>query len=228
MAEAQARLLILDDDPSLRRSLTQGLSEVGYHCLDAGSAEEAEVLAEQSPGADLYLVDVMLPGESGWEFVRRRRARGDQAGILFLTARDAVAERVQGLALGADDYLIKPFDFSELLARVAAVLRRKVSAGKLRSGDLTLDPLERRVENAGKRVELSPREFELLHMLLKGRGHTLTRSELLKKVWDIDFDPGTNTVDVHIARLRRRLGGETAKQLRTVVGEGYRWEDRES
>lgn len=225
MAEPQARLLILDDDPRLRRSLTQGLSEVGYVCLDAGSAEEADRLAEQPPGADLYLVDVMLPGESGWEFVQRRRALGDQAGILFLTARDAVEERVHGLALGADDYLIKPFDFSELLARVAAVLRRKAGSGKLRSGPLTMDPLERRAEAGGKRIELSPREFELLHTLLRSRGQTLSRSELLHKVWDIDFDPGTNTVDVHIARLRRRLGGELAKQLRTIVGEGYRWEE---
>jgi DNA-binding response OmpR family regulator len=157
--------------------------------------------------------------------VAARREQGDMAGILFLTARDAVDERVHGLALGADDYLIKPFDFSELLARVAAVLRRRASTGRLRSGELVLDPLERRVEAGGRRVDLSPREFELLHTLLKGRGQTLTRSELLRRVWDIDFDPGTNTVDVHVARVRRRLGAELAKRLRTVVGEGYRWED---
>ena len=225
MSESKSRLLIVDDDPRLRRSLVQGLSEAGYDCLDAASAEEAQQLAARTPGLDLYLVDVMLPGASGWDFVAARREQGDTAGILFLTARDAVDERVHGLALGADDYLIKPFDFSELLARVAAVLRRRASTGRLRSGELVLDPLERRVEAGGRRVDLSPREFELLHTLLKGRGQTLTRSELLRRVWDIDFDPGTNTVDVHVARLRRRLGAELAKRLRTVVGEGYRWED---
>jgi two-component system OmpR family response regulator len=225
MSDNKSRLLIVDDDPRLRRSLVQGLSEAGYECLDAGSAEEAQALAASAAGLDLYLVDVMLPGASGWDFVAARRAQGDSAGILFLTARDAVDERVHGLALGADDYLIKPFDFSELLARVAAVLRRRASTGRLRSGELVLDPLERRVESAGRRLELSPREFELLHTLLKGSGHTFTRSELLRRVWDIDFDPGTNTVDVHVARLRRRLGAELAKRLRTVVGEGYRWED---
>lgn len=182
----------------------------------------AQLLEERGLGAfDLLLLDVMLPGSSGWDVLDGMRQSGDPTPVIFLTARSTVEERVKGLSLGADDYIIKPFEFSELLARIEAVRRRNTRPSVLAVGSLILD-LERRVaECRGVRIEMSPREFDLLLVLARAKGRVLTRAELLEKVWGMSFDPGTNVVNVVVARLRRRLEGWAPQLIRTVVGEGY-------
>ena len=216
------RILILDDDPELRATLARGLGEAGYECEAVESAAAARAAISRASDMALILVDVMMPDEDGWQFVQRLRSFGDDTPVIYLTARDAVSERVRGLRLGADDYLIKPFDFSELLARIDAVLRRRRAGRQLRVGKLEIDTERRHVDLEGRRLELSPREYELLDALARARGRVMTRAELLEDVWGIDFETGTNTVDVHVARLRKRLGKDHARLLQTVVGEGYR------
>ena len=216
-------LLLVDDDPKFRGYMQKGLEESGMSIETAGSGEEATSLLERrGVGAfDLLLLDVMMPGTSGWDVLERLRRRGDHTPVIFLTARSAVEERVKGLQLGADDYVIKPFEFSELLARIEAVRRRETRASILAVGPLRLDLEHRAVECRGVRIEMSPREFELLLTLARARGRVLTRTELLKQVWSMDFDPGTNVVNVLVARLRRRLDAWAPGLIRTVVGEGY-------
>jgi two-component system, OmpR family, copper resistance phosphate regulon response regulator CusR len=214
--------LVVDDDPRLRDLLVRGLTDAGYDCAAATGPSQARERLARDAAPDLMLVDVMMPDEDGWTFLERLRRTGNTTPAIFLTARDSVPERVKGLELGADDYLIKPFDFQELLARVSAVLRRRAGPRELRVGDLALDLDQRHVELAGKRIELSPREYELLLALARRAGRVCTRAELLSEVWDIEFEPGTNTVDVHVARLRKRLGPRDAARLETVHGEGYR------
>jgi two-component system copper resistance phosphate regulon response regulator CusR len=189
----------------------------------AASGEEASRLLEaRGPGSfDLLLLDVMLPKSSGWDVLENLRGRGDPTPVIFLTARSAVEERVKGLTLGADDYVIKPFEFSELLARIAAVQRRQAKASTLVVGPLSLDLEHRAVACRGVRIEMSPREFELLLTLARARGRVLSRNELLAKVWGVEFDPGTNVVNVLVARLRRRLDAWAPNLIQTVVGEGY-------
>ena len=221
------KILLVDDDPKFRRLMQAGLSEHGITCTavpDAPCAEEA-LEAEGAAGYDAILLDVMLPGPSGWDFLQDIRARGDRTPVLFVTARHAVEERVKGLRLGADDYIIKPFELPELLARVEAVQRRHRQVSELAVGDLRLDPERRTVERSGARVDMSPREFEVLHVLLKNKGRVMTRSELLEEVWGIGFDPGTNVVNVVVARLRRKVERPGQPLIETVVGQGYRIAD---
>jgi DNA-binding response OmpR family regulator len=216
-------LLLVDDDPKFRGFMQKGLQESGMRIETAESGEQAMALLDsRGPGTyDLLLLDVMLPKSTGWEVLERLRQRGDPTPVIFLTARSAVEERVKGLRLGADDYVIKPFEFSELLARIEAVRRRHAQPSVLLIGELRLD-LERRVVDCrGARIEMSPREFDLLLTLVRARGQVLTRGELLEKVWGMEFDPGTNVVNVLIARLRRRLEAWAPGLIRTVVGEGY-------
>jgi DNA-binding response OmpR family regulator len=216
-------VLLVDDDPKFRSFMQKGLQESGMRIETAESAEKAShVLEERGPGAfDLLLLDVMLPQSSGWDVLERLRRRGDPTPVIFLTARSAVEERVKGLRLGADDYVIKPFEFSELLARIEAVRRRHAAAPTLTVGKLRLDLEHRVVDCGGVRIEMSPREFELLLTLARAGGRVLTREELLERVWGMQFDPGTNVVNVLIARLRRRLEPWAPGLIRTVVGEGY-------
>jgi two-component system copper resistance phosphate regulon response regulator CusR len=216
-------LLLVDDDPKFRNTIQRGLGESGMQVETAASGEAAsELLRERGPGTfDLLLLDVMLPRSTGWDVLEELRRRGDQTPVIFLTARSAVEERVKGLMLGADDYVIKPFEFSELLARIEAVHRRHSRAANLVVGVLSLDLERRVVECRGVRIEMSPREFELLLALARAKGRVLTRSELLAKVWGMEFDPGTNVVNVLVARLRRRLDVWAPNLIRTVVGEGY-------
>jgi DNA-binding response OmpR family regulator len=215
------RVLAVDDDPRLRETVRRGLEAAGHACTTAADGEGARQALQQGP-FDVILLDVMMPEEDGWQWLDALRATGNSTPVIFVTARDAVSERVRGLEAGADDYLIKPFAFDELLARMAAVVRRHGASQSLVRGPLVLHPTTRLVELDGQRLELSPREFELLLALARARGHVVARPQLLREVWGIDFDPGTNTVDVHVARLRRRLGPRGAALLRTVVGEGYR------
>ena len=189
----------------------------------AATGEEANRMLEtRGRGSfDLLLLDVMLPGSSGWDVLERMRKRGDPTPVIFLTARSAVEERVKGLRLGADDYVIKPFEFSELLARIEAVRRRLEKPTLIFLGALCLDLERRVVECRGVRIEMSPREFELLLALVRAGGRVLTRAELLRDVWGMGFDPGTNVVNVLVARLRRRLEPWAPGLIRTIVGEGY-------
>jgi two-component system copper resistance phosphate regulon response regulator CusR len=216
-------LLLVDDDPKFRAFMQQGLEESGLRVETAASGEDAlHLLAHREPGAfDLLLLDVMLPGSSGWSVLSELRARGDATPVIFLTARGEVSERVKGLRLGADDYVVKPFEFSELLARIEVVRRRNAHGSELVLGKFRLDFELRVAEIGGVRVEMSPREFELLVVLARARGHVLSRAELLQRVWGMDFDPGTNVVNVLVARLRRRLEPWIPDPIRTVAGEGY-------
>ena len=216
-------LLLVDDDPKFRSYMQKGLQESGMRVETAESGEAATQLLEQrGAGAfDLLLLDVMLPKSSGWDVLERLRQLGDHTPVIFLTARSAVEERVKGLRLGADDYVIKPFEFSELLARIEAVRRRHATSPVLSVGRLRLDLEHRAVDCGGVRIEMSPREFELLLTLARAKDRVLTREELLERVWGMQFDPGTNVVNVLIARLRRRLEPWAPGVIRTVVGEGY-------
>jgi two-component system copper resistance phosphate regulon response regulator CusR len=171
---------------------------------------------------DLILLDVMMPGRSGWDLLEELRGCGDATPVIFVTARHEVDERVRGLRLGADDYVIKPFDLAELLARIHAVLRRRGAPTLVQVGDLRIDLVRRNVEDAGRRIELSALEFSLLRALAEAKGRVLSRRELLRQVWDIDFETGTNAVDVQVARLRRKIGKSGPLLVQTVVGQGYR------
>jgi len=177
---------------------------------------------------DVLIVDRMLPGLDGLSIVRTLRATGNRTPVLFLSALGEVDDRVKGLRAGGDDYLVKPYAFSELLARIEALLRRRSSeAGDgretvLRYADLTMDLLARRVERAGREIELQPREFKILEVLLRHAGQVMTRTMLLEKVWDYRFDPQTNVIDVHISRLRQKIDrGFDYPLIQTVRGAGY-------
>jgi two-component system, OmpR family, copper resistance phosphate regulon response regulator CusR len=220
------RVLVVDDDPRFRAYLRSGLTSSGIESEEAPDGYAAlEVLQSGESGHfDLILLDVMMPESSGWQILEQLRARGDETPTIFVTARDAVEERVKGLELGADDYIIKPFDLSELLARVEAVIRRRSFKPLVESGSLRIDLVRRSVSSDEGVFELATKEFDLLLALVRAQGRVLSRTELLKEVWGIEFDPETNLVDVYIARLRRRLRSEGPGWIVTVRGQGYRFE----
>lgn len=217
------KILIVDDDPKVRGFVSQGLAQHGIESVGAGDGEEAartlETLANKP---DLILLDVMMPGRSGVEFLQDLRAKGSEIPVIFVTAKRAVEDRVQGLRTGADDYILKPFEFDELLARIEAVVRRRQAIPVYEIGDLRIDVGRRIVERGKDRIDLSPKEFDLLRTLAEGRGRTISRQELLRVVWGIHFDPETNVVDALVARLRRRLDRSPPHLIETVIGEGYR------
>jgi two-component system, OmpR family, response regulator len=216
------RILIVEDNPRILAFLQKGLREEGYVVEVAADGDTAFGKAS-TQGFDAAVVDVMLPGRSGVQLVRDLRAAGHATPVLLLTARDRTEDKVEGLDSGADDYLTKPFDFSELTARLRALLRRQGQAGAppvLRYGDLELDPATREVRRSGRLVELTPREFSLLEYLLRNAERPLSRSTLMEHVWGIRFDPGTNIVDVCVNSLRNKIGRE-AELIQTVRGVGY-------
>ena len=183
-----------------------------------------------SDSYDVAILDVMLPGCDGWSLLSQLRDSGSSLPVLFLTARDSISERVRGLELGADDYLVKPFAFSELLARIRTILRRGATrqSEELTVGDLTVELLSRKVQRMGKRVELSPKEFALLSLLMRRSGEVLSRTLIAEQVWDMNFDSDTNVVDVHIRRLRLKVDDPfESKLIHTVRGAGYVLEVRE-
>jgi len=217
------RLLIVDDDPKLRNYVCAGLEQSGIEGVPAPDGQSAlAILEDDSRGFDLILLDVMMPEITGWDLLADLRERGRETPVIFVTARDSVEERVRGLRLGADDYVIKPFAFQELIARIEVVIRRRKELPPIELGDLKLDLARRQARRADKAIDLSPREFDLLLALVRAEGRTLTRVELLRDVWDIAGEPATNLVDVHIGRLRRKLDAHGPSLIHTVRGEGYR------
>ena len=215
------KILVVDDDPKLRSLVCEGLAESGIEALPADSVAAAQAACDAAE-FDLILLDVMMPEASGWDFLAELRGGGNSTPVIFVTARGGVEDRVKGLRLGGDDYIIKPFAFEELLARVEAVARRQTTDVKV-FGALEIDSLKRRVTFGERTLDLSPREYGLLLELVSAEGRVLSRSDLLREVWGIDFDPGTNVVDVHIGRLRKRFGEEGRRYIKTVTGEGYRF-----
>jgi len=222
------RLLVVEDDDSLADSLAKGLRENGCAVDVARDGEEGLHLALTGT-YDVVVLDLMLPGRSGYDVIRTLRRREVQVPVLCLTARDRVSDKVTALDLGADDYLPKPFHFSELLARLRALHRRspRMVPQELRVGDLALDPATRRVTRAGRQIELTPREFGLLEYLMRHAGMVVTRTAIIENVWDMNFDSLTNVVDVFINRLRNRIDRPFGKPLiHTVRGVGYVMEER--
>lgn len=223
------RLLVIEDEPKTGDYLKLGLSEAGFVVDLARDGREGLHLAGEG-GYDLIVLDVMLPGLDGWEVLRRLR-QTHSTPALFLTARDGLDDRLKGLELGGDDYLVKPFAFAELLARIRTILRR----GPLRENellaidDLRMDVPARRVTRAGEKIHLTPREFALLHLLLRRQGEVLSRSQIASQVWDMNFDSDTNVVDVAIRRLRQKIGDPVPGRLiHAVRGMGYVCEWRPS
>jgi two-component system, OmpR family, response regulator len=216
------RILVLEDDPGTAGAVVAGLRGRGYEVLHAADAAVARSLAERQP-FDAAVLDLMVPQGGGYSALDALRAHSPGLPVLILTARDSVADRVEGLERGADDYLVKPFAFVELAARLAALLRRPLTrVESLRIAELEIDPLHRRALHRGHPISLTPKEFELLWCLARQKGEILTRKELLESVWGYRFDPGTNVVDVHVTRLRRKLEASGAADLiRTVRGIGY-------
>ncbi len=217
------KILIVEDEPKTGDYLRQGLAEAGFVVDLARDGLDGLHLALDGD-YDLMVLDVMLPSLDGWGVLQTVRRGGRDMPVLFLTARDQVEDRVRGLELGADDYLVKPFAFSELLARVRTLLRRgKAKEPEIYSaGDLELDLLRRRVTRAGAKIDLTSKEFALLELLLRRQGEVLPRSLIASQVWDMNFDSDTNVIEVAVRRLRAKVDDPfEPKLIRTVRGMGY-------
>jgi len=218
------RVLLVEDDPETRSFVARGLTESGHLVEEAGDGKEGLFLALEGR-YDVMIVDRMLPGLDGLSIVQSARNAGQRAPILVLSALGEVDDRVEGLRRGGDDYLVKPFAFSELLARLEALARRgdtEKAETRLRVGDLEMDLLTRTVERGGQTITLQPKEFKLLEYLMRNAGHVVTRTMLLEKVWGYHFDPQTNVIDVHVSRLRAKIDkGFDRPLLHTVRGAGY-------
>jgi len=217
------RILVVEDEKKIANLLRRSLVEHGFDVELCHHGDDAFELAAAAP-YDAIVLDVMLPGRDGLSVVRGLRERKIATPVLLLTARGELSERIEGLNLGADDYLTKPFAIDEVVARIRALIRR-ASGEKLsfyRVGDLTLRLLEREALRGTRRIELTKREFNLLECLMRSPGQVFTRSQIHERVWDYHFDPGTNLVDVYIQRLRRKVDdGETLKLIHTIRGVGY-------
>lgn len=217
------KILIVEDEPKTGDYLKQGLTEAGF-VVDLVRDGMDGLHLGLTEDYDLMVLDVMLPGLDGWRILQAVRKAGKDLPVLFLTARDQVDDRVKGLELGADDYLVKPFAFSELLARVRTLLRRgKAKESEfLRAADLELDLLRRRVVRAGRRIDLTAKEFALLELLLRRQGEVLPRSLIASQVWDMNFDSDTNVIEVAVRRLRAKVDDPfEPKLIHTVRGMGY-------
>lgn len=218
------KLLVAEDEPKTGTYLQQGLTEAGF-TVDRVLTGTDALQHARSEAYDLLILDVMMPGLDGWEVLRMVRAAGKEVPVLFLTARDGVDDRVKGLELGADDYLIKPFAFSELLARVRTLLRRGVNGSAqttMKMADLEVDLLKRRATRKGKRIDLTAKEFSLLELLMRRRGEVLPKSLIASQVWDMNFDSDTNVIEVAIRRLRAKIDDDFApKLIHTARGMGY-------
>jgi len=220
-------VLIVEDDPSVLRFLTQTTREAGYAPQECSDGLEALQRAK-AHDFDLILLDWMLPGADGVEVCRRLRQAGSSTPVLMLTARDALDDKIAGLDAGADDYIVKPFEVAELLARMRALLRRGTSSPAiLQAGDLTLDPASRKATRGGKNITLSATEYSLLEYLLRHKGKTVTRTMVLQHVWQYDFGGYDNVLDVYVSYLRRKIDRGRPPLLHTVRGVGFRLEESE-
>jgi two-component system OmpR family response regulator len=217
-------ILVIEDDSDTANYLIKGLRESGHTVDHAADGREGLYLAMEG-SHEVMVIDRMLPGIDGLSIIRTLRASGNHTPVLILSALGEVDDRVHGLRAGGDDYLVKPFAYSELLARLEALLRRGIAGAAetvLRVSDLEMDLLSRTVRRAGQALELQPREFRLLEYLMRHAGQVVTRTMLLEGVWDYHFDPQTNVIDVHISRLRGKIDkGFEQSLLRTVRGAGY-------
>jgi two-component system, OmpR family, copper resistance phosphate regulon response regulator CusR len=218
------KLLVVEDEAKTGEYLRQGLGEAGFVVDLVANGLDGHHLA-MTEAYDLILLDVMLPDVDGWRIVQSLREAGKSTPVLFLTARDSVEDRVRGLESGADDYLVKPFAFAELLARVRTLLRRGLAprqSDRLDVADLSLDLARRRATRAGQKLNLTQKEFSLLELLMRRRGEVLPRSLIASQVWDMNFDSDTNAIDVAIRRLRLKVDeGFEPKLIQTVRGMGY-------
>lgn len=218
------KLLIVEDEVKTGEYLRQGLTEAGLIVDLAHNGLDGHHFA-MTEHYDLLILDIMLPDVDGWRMLQSLREAGKKMPVLFLTARDSIDDRVKGLELGADDYLVKPFAFAELLARVRTLLRRGASAPlelKLAIADLELDLARRRATRAGQRIHLTAKEFSLLELLVRRRGEVLPRTLIASQVWDMNFDSDTNVIDVAIRRLRAKIDDDYERKLiQTVRGMGY-------
>ncbi|WP_427308081.1 heavy metal response regulator transcription factor [Cupriavidus sp. H39] len=218
------KLLVVEDESKTGEYLRQGLTEAGFVVDLVRNGLDGQHMAMTEP-YDLVILDVMLPDVDGWRIVQALRGAQNTVPVLFLTARDSVSDRVKGLELGADDYLVKPFAFSELLARVRTLLRRgnaQMALDRIQVADLVLDLTRRRATRAGRRITLTSKEFALLELLARRRGEVLPRSLIASQVWDMNFDSDSNVIDVAIRRLRAKIDdGFEARLIQTVRGMGY-------
>jgi two-component system copper resistance phosphate regulon response regulator CusR len=217
------KALIIEDEPKTAAYLRKGLAESGFVVDTASNGEEGLHLALEN-AYDVIVSDVMLPKLDGWSVLTRLRERGLATPVLFLTARDGVPDRVKGLDLGADDYLVKPFAFSELLARIRTLLRRGNSRPleTFRVADIEVDVVRRRASRADRSLNLTPKEFALLSLFVRHPGEVLTRTSIAEQVWDMNFDSDTNVVDVAVRRLRQKIDDPfDVKLIHTVRGAGY-------
>ncbi len=220
------RILVVEDDDDTQGYLAKALRETGYTVEATASGREG-LMHALSGGFDALVLDRMLPDLDGLSLLKSVRAAGVQTPAIMLTAMSAIDERVRGLRGGADDYVVKPFSYAELSARLEAIMRRpaetRAEETSLACGDLELDLIARSARRGGRSVELLPREFQMLEYLMRRQGRVVTRTMLLEGVWDYRFDPGTNVIDVHISRLRRKIDAEGEPPLiHTVRGSGYK------
>jgi two-component system copper resistance phosphate regulon response regulator CusR len=215
-------ILVVEDERKVSALIQQGLREAGYHVETADAPAAARELMK-GQRFDLVILDVMLPEQSGIDFAKELRIAGHRGFILMLTALATTKDKIQGLDAGADDYLTKPFEFEELLARVRALIRRKSDdSAQLKNGELVMDLIGRRVVREGVRVELTAKEFALLELLLRNVDRVLDRNAIARQVWGTDFDPDSNVIDVYVNHLRKKLDAPFPKKiLKTVVGQGY-------
>ena len=218
------RILIVDDDPTFRELSAIALEAAGMNLefADSGVAGLAALQAAPAGHFDVILLDVQMPGSSGWDLLFQLREAGNEVPVIFISALGDVEDRVKGLRLGADDYVTKPVEYDELIARIESVVRRRLAMPTIEFGPLIFDPVRRRVTHTGKHVDLSPREYDLLLHLAQAAGEVVTRKALLEEVWNMPFDPGTNVVNVHINRLRKKLDRCGPQIIETVRGQGYR------
>jgi two-component system, OmpR family, response regulator len=224
-AGPEARLLIVDDEPSIVELLSASLRYAGFAVTTATDGAEAMTKARRSQ-PDLLVLDVMMPGMDGFDMVRKLRGEGLRIPVLFLTARDATADRVAGLTLGGDDYVTKPFSLEEVIARIRAILRRTSSgtaapSAHLSFADIELDDETHEVRKAGGLVELSPTEFKLLHYFMRNPGRVLSKTQILEHVWNYDFNGDTGVIESYVSYLRRKLDTTEPRLLHTVRGVGY-------
>ena len=217
------RLLVVEDEPKLNKGLVKGLQNKGYAVDFAFDGLAGETLARKQ-SYDLIVLDIMMPRRDGITVCNNLRASGIETPILFLTAKDEIADKVSGLNMGADDYMVKPFAFEELLARIKSILRRpkQVLLDTLTLDKLELDTKSQRLTISNKEIPLTLREYSLLEYLLRNVGSVITREDLLDHVWDIFYDSQSNVVDVHVKNIRKKLPATYAKRIETIRGKGYR------